>query len=241
MRNLINFVVAIFGIYVCSTCALASENSRLHANVHLGVSQVLTGKDQNIDIMSVPAARYTVKHDDDWNGLVGLSLFNNINHSEKVMFSYGLSMFYLFKQGVSGEVVQASLFNNLGYGYTVYNFPFYITGKATANLFDKIDAPVYLDAGIGPNIMRSKGYHEWRINPQTRPDNAFSQNTNIDFSATVGVGFHLKNVLGQSPVECGYRFFYLGENRLNIQNNQFLSELSTGSSYANALTCTLIV
>lgn len=241
MRTLTNFAVGVFCIFTWPISALASEDSRLHANVHLGVSQVQTGKKQDIYISSVPAATYTTTQDDDWSGLVGLSLLNDMSYSEKVMFSYGLSMYYLFRQSVFGEVLQAGQFNNLGYGYTVYNFPFYITGKATTNLFDKMDIPVYIDAGIGPNIMRARGYHEWRINPQTRPDNGFSKNTDVDFSATVGVGVHLKNALGKTPVECGYRIFYLGENRLSIQNNQFVSRLSTGASYANAFTCTLVV
>lgn len=55
------------------------------------------------------------------------------------------------------------------------------------------------------------------------------------FSATVGFGVKMNYVFGPAPLECGYRFFYLGQGKLEASSNQALNTLNTGSVYANAL------
>lgn len=228
--------------YLASHAAVAntSFNTDAHTNIHLGVSQVLAGKVQDIPVNTLSPAKYTTNNQSNWSGLVGLAVFKDVYTGEKLTFNYGVSAFYLFKQSVSGEVFQARLFNNLGYGYTVQNLPIYLSGKTSINVPNK-EQKVVVDIGVGPNIMKISDYHEWRINPATRPDNAFKQNISAEFSTTVGVGLRFNHVLGDTPVECGYRFFYLGAHELQVKNMQFMTALSTGSSYANALACTLVI
>lgn len=228
-----------FSIYALPAKINTSKHG-VETDIHLGVSQVLTGKLQNIPVHSVPPARYSTNHQDNWNGLVGFSLLKDVRKLEHFDFNYGLSMFYLFKQSVSGEVFQAGLFNNLGYSYSVQNLPVYLHGKT---LFHDIPhLPAFaIDIGVGPNVMKVSRYTEWRINPTSRLDNAFKQHTSAAFSATAGIALHFANVFDKAPMACGYRFFYLGSGELQPRNLQFLSALSTGSSFANALVCSLVI
>ena len=47
------------------------------------------------------------------------------------------------------------------------------------------------------------------------------------------------HLFGERPLECGYRFFYLGQGSFNIINNQVTTALNTGNVYANALVCSV--
>ena len=69
----------------------------------------------------------------------------------------------------------------------------------------------------------------------------YSGRTTAAFSAMAGVGIQMNNVFGHAPLECGYRFFYLGQGNFNKLSNQLINTLSTGNSYANALLCTLTI
>jgi len=73
------------------------------------------------------------------------------------------------------------------------------------------------------------------------PDNAFSSHNNVTFTAMAGVGLKLNNIFGRAPLECGYRFFYLGQGDLSKNTDQLLNTLKTGNNYANALICSVIV
>ena len=61
--------------------------------------------------------------------------------------------------------------------------------------------------------------------------------TTTAFSATAGIGIKLNNVIKTIPLECGYRFFYLGKGHLNTLSDQVLNTLKTGDDYANAIIC----
>ncbi|MGL5743073.1 MAG: hypothetical protein ACRCXC_11330 [Legionella sp.] len=71
-----------------------------------------------------------------------------------------------------------------------------------------------VDVGIGPNFIQTSHYNEVALTTYTIPDNAFSPKTNTAFAATVGAGIQWNYGVGKIPLECGYRFFYLGQGEL---------------------------
>jgi len=210
-----------------------------HIAITLGAFKATHGKTQLININELISSNYTLTKHNAWNALFGLSLLRDWKNIDVFPFSYGISGFYLPKTSVSGEIIQANLFNNLGYSYDVSNIPIYAIGKTYISLHS--NQQIALDIGVGPNVMQINHYHEWRINPMTRPDNAFKSNMLATLSATMGIAYKINNVFGKAPMECGYRFFYLGSGNLKINNNQYTTQLSTGSNYANAITCALII
>ncbi len=63
----------------------------------------------------------------------------------------------------------------------------------------------------------------------TVPDAIFSSHTTTTFTATMGAGIKINHLFGEAPLECGYRFFYLGQGHFNAATSQVLNNLSTGS------------
>lgn len=98
-----------------------------------------------------------------------------------------------------------------------------------------------LDVGIGPNFMKTNDFKEASLGSNTLPDTIYSNRTTPTFSATVGAGLRFNQFFGQAPLECGYRFFYLGQGHLNKATNQVNNTLTTGSAYANAVVCSLTI
>lgn len=197
------------------------------------------GTAQHIDIADLIGDEFTVSQHNDSNGLVGLGYFIDGQQLDRVQLSYGVDFFYLPKTSVSGTVVQENLFTNLSYGYQVTHYPVYASARA------KTDLPINhlaltVDAGIGPNFMRTGGFAEHSLDGGiTLPDNAFSGHTTTTLSATAGIGLQLAQVFGEMPLECGYRFFYLGRGRLSKETEQIVNDLHTGSAYANAVVCSV--
>ena len=211
-----------------------------HATLQLGGYWSNQGQKQHININTLIGDEFTVTNNGGSNGLVGLGYF--IDGAEKQSFnmSYGLNMFYLAKTSVSGNVIQENLFTNLAYQYNLTHYPLYAIAKSTWNT----PIPKYnvtIDAGIGPNFMRADGFKERSLDKVTVPDRIFASNTSTTFSATVGLGVKVNQFFGPAPLECGYRFYYLGNGSFNVANNQVLNNLSTGESYANAIMCAISV
>lgn len=154
--------------------------------------------------------------------------------------AYGINAFYLAKTPVSGKVIQENLFTNLAYGYHVTHYPVFAMAKSIIKTSAENYA-ITLDAGVGPNFMTMGGFKETSLDGVTLPDLIFSSHTTTAFSATAALGVKLKNVFGRAPLECGYRFFYLGQGRFNQQSNQVLNTLKTGNNYANALMCAVTI
>lgn len=195
------------------------------------------GKAQHIDIDGLIGDEFTLNKHGDSNGLVGLGYFIDGQHLERLQFSYGVNFFYLPKTLVSGTVVQEDLFTNLSYGYHLTHYPVYVAAKAKTNL-SVPNLSLTVDAGIGPNFMRTGGFAEHSLDGGiTIPDNAFSGHTSTTFSATAGIGLQLAKVFGEMPLECGYRFFYLGQGRLSKNTDQIINNVHTGRAYANAVLC----
>jgi len=223
------------------TCAEESVHESIfknpYLNVHGGASNNLLGQSQQVSVNLMPSANYTLASRQYWNGILGLSLLDDRQFLQKNM-SYGLSAFYFFPSTVSGNIYQAGAFNNLSYSYLVYNIPIYATAKTILEV-PKLPMPIFFDIGIGPNFLLTSKYSEAIINPQSLPDNAYSSSTNVSFSITAGLGVRNDKILPGHPLECGYRFFYLGSSQLTIHNNQYLNELGTGNVFSNSLICSL--
>jgi opacity protein-like surface antigen len=212
-----------------------------HAMLQLGGFWNTQGKAQHIDIQGLIGDDFTVTHQDGSNGLVGVGYFLEGQALTKYNMDYGVNFFYLPRTSVAGNVVQEGLFTNLSYGYQTTHYPVYAIAKSTVYL-NSAGRALTVDAGIGPNFMKTSGFNEHSLDGGvTLPDTMFSGRTTTTFSATAGLGFKLNPSLTKAPVECGYRFFYLGKGSFNTLNNQVLDTLNTGTVYANAVMCALTI
>lgn len=222
---------------------LSSSLARLqhgHAVLQLGGYWSAAGKSQHIDIAGLIGDDFTLDNHTSSNGLVGLGYYVDGQDINPLNMSYGINAFYLPKTGVSGTVVQEGYFSNLAYSYSLRHFPLYAIAKSRINL----SSPRYaltVDAGIGPNFMNTDSFQERSLDGITLPDVIFSGKSRTVFSATAGAGIKLNQVFGNAPLECGYRFFYLGKGAFNTLNNQVLTQLTTGTAYANAVMCSITV
>jgi hypothetical protein len=198
------------------------------------------GEAQHINIESLIGNHYTVRNNSPIGGLAGIGFYFNGFSQELFQLAYGLNLFYLGSTSVRGNIIQEDLFNNLSYRYNIQNLPLYAAAKAiiyTPN--PKFNVTV--DAGIGPNFMWTSNYRERPLADFVIPDRAFKGAHSTEFSATAGAGIRMNDLFGTMPIECGYRFFYLGKGNLNRQNDQYLNDLNTGDAYANALVCSVTV
>lgn len=236
-------IISIFVLVTLTTQLLAFDMKHLLANGHaviqLGGYWSIQGQGQQVNIQGLIGDRFTVKKNQSSNGLIGLGYY--IDGQEKPLYkmTYGINAFYLGKTSVSGDVIQEDLFTNLSYGYTVSHFPVYAIAKSIFNIKSSPYA-LTVDIGIGPNFLTAGNFQEHSLDGGlTIPDNIFSGHTATAFSATVGAGIRLNNAF--APLECGYRFFYLGQGNFNATSSQVLNNLNTGSDYANAIICSVII
>lgn len=226
-----------------SSPILSSLSSKLqhgHAVLQLGAYWGIAGKQQHINIEDLIGDEFTVTQNGSSNGLVGLGYFIDDQEKEHFKLSYGINAFYLPKTRISGDIIQEDTYTNLAYRYQLTHYPVYIVAKSSS----KTKWPRYeatLDVGIGPNFMQAQGFNEISLNANILPDSIFSSHTTTTFTATVGVGIKVNHFFGQAPIECGYRFFYLGQGRFNKATNQVLNTLNTGSVYANGIMCSIII
>lgn len=94
---------------------------------------------------------------------------------------------------------------------------------------------------MADTFIKADGFQENPLDGITIPDNIFSSHTSTTFSATAGFGVKINQIFGPAPLECGYRFFYLGQGNFNKASNQVLNTLKTGSNYANAIICSMTI
>lgn len=233
-------------IIISMLCMLSSYSFALnlkdrHIVLELGGFRSTQGKSQFIGIDGLIGNNYSVTQHHDYNVLLGLGYY--LNGLEQSFFNlwYGIDLFYLPTTEVKGKVIQEELFNNLNFSYHIDHIPIYAALKAHINSCTNKFA-ITIDFGIGPNINITSHYHEHSLDGGvTIPDNDFSGKTRVTFSTMVGVGIKMNNVFDHVPFECGYRFFYLGQNEFNRKTKQLLSNLKTGQSYANALLCSVSI
>lgn len=194
---------------------------------------------QSINIQGLIGDRFKVTHQDKQNILLGLGYFLDGSEYKHAKLAYGVNAYYLARTKVSGDVYQEHLFNNLSYQYTQTNISIYASAKAGLKTkYEKLS--LLFNTGIGPNIMQTSNFSEAsRDGGRTLPDKIFTGKTNVNFSATAGIGARLDQVFGTVPFECGYQFFYLGDGAFERQTDQVLNTLKAGTSYAQALICSV--
>jgi len=203
----------------------------------IGAFRASQGVEQHINIMGLIGNQYTVTDKNDGNFLLGLGYFLSGPQHAAFDLSYGINAFYLAKTRVQGNIVQENMFTNLSYRYDTSNVPVYAAAKAEIkNSAGKF--ALTLDGGIGPNFVRTSAYREQSLDGGISiPANLFGGTTNTTLSAMGGIGIKINNMFGHAPLECGYRFFYLGEGHFSGQNTQLLNTLKTGNNYAQAIVC----
>lgn len=231
---------------VISSTALALSASPVFSlNLQLGhlvfeggVYNATQGKTQYIPIKGLIGNRFNVTNRFDSNALFGLGYYVDGFKSDRFSLDYGINAFYLAPTNVFGTIDQELLFTNLAYGYDVKNIPIYAAVKAHVKTSSSKFA-LTLDSGIGPNFLKTNNYRDWPLDGMTLPDNAFSGRSNVTLSAMAGIGLQFTPAKGHAPIECGYRFFYLGEGGFNARCNSILNTLKTGNNYAQAFVCSV--
>lgn len=224
---------AIIGLALTpSVSAMANQNTVVF---QAGGFEATQGQAQDVGINGLIGDRFTVNNPHANNVVLGLAYYHEGFNQGDWQVLYGINAFYFAPTSVQGNVIQENAFNNLAYQYSISNYPIYLAGKALFHLDENTTAT--FDAGIGPNLIKTSNFSETSLDGGfTIPDAvSFSGQTSVDLSFTAGVGIKFQRVFGELPLECSYRFFYLGEGNLSKDNDQFNSTLSTGRNYANAL------
>jgi opacity protein-like surface antigen len=211
-----------------------------HVTFQVGASQGITGKTQHIAIQDLIGDTFTSNKNHDFNALLGLGYYLDGQDFGRVKMSYGINGFYLPNMTATGDVIQEDLFTNLSYSYQLTNVPIYLMAKSTIPL----NSPQYaltIDAGVGPNFMHAYAFQEQSLDGGvTIPDSFFSSHTTTTLSGTLGVGLKINRV-GKIALECGYRFFYLGQGHFVTSNDQVLNTFRTGQTYVNAIVFSVII
>ncbi|MDF1683564.1 MAG: hypothetical protein P1U36_02800 [Legionellaceae bacterium] len=201
------------------------------------------GREQFIEINDMIGDRYTLSKSNKSNGLFGVGYFFDGQVRDQYSLSYGLNAFYLAKTSVSGSIFQENEFENLTYAYNITNFPLYAVAKSMINI-PSVAPQLSVDVGIGPNFMRTTSFREQNTPGGTAvsvPNDFFANKTTTVFSATAGASLNFDHVFGDAPLECGYQFFYLGQGSFNVVNDQVKNTLKTGTVYANAVMCSIVI
>lgn len=192
------------------------------------------GKEQNIAIGTPEGDRFTVTDSHASNILIGLGYYIDGFDSKRLSLLYGINGYYFGHTSVQGNILQEQQYANLSYHYSLTNYPLYADVKMLLkNSNGNYD--VTFDLGMGPNFISSTYYTEATLDGITTPDNLYVGQTSIAYSATAGVGIKFNHLLGSLPAELSYRFFYLNEGKLSINNAAVQNSLKTGNNYANAL------
>lgn len=236
----IKYLTAI-GLLATNAHALSSSLPHGQLVIQGGGFYSNPGKSQHININTLVGDQYTVTSKHDTKGLFGLSYLISGPNLGKALMSYGVSGFYFPKMNVNGDIIQENMFANLGYGYSITHVPIYATAKAVVmNHSDQFGLTV--DAGIGPNLNQTTTVNNWPINgSSSTSDLVFFGRSNTAFSAMAGVGLRINNAVGQIPLDCGYRYFYLGKGNFYKRSEEWLNTLSTGNNYAQAIICSVTV
>ncbi|WP_019217718.1 hypothetical protein [Legionella tunisiensis] len=215
-----------------------------HATIQMGGYWRTSASQQFIQFDGLIGDKFTVTHAANSNGLFGVGYFVTGQERDYYNVQYGLNWFYLPKTNISGTVIKEGSYENLTYGYHVTQYPFYAIVKSTIKTIFS-EQRITLNAGIGPNFIQTSHFDEYSIlnddSEYTLPDNIFSGKTTTQFSATLGAGIQFNHAFGQVPLECGYQFYYLGQGKMRIINDQVLNPLKTGTLYANAVMCSITI
>lgn len=208
--------------------------------IQAGAFSATQGRKQHIDIIDAVGDDFTLNHHYESNAVLGAGLYINGQDFNPVSLLYGVNAFYFFNTQVNGKVVQEKLYTNLSYHYSISNLPIYLATKINLKHWPSEKVNLTFDLGIGPNIIRTSSFTEKSIdNGVTIPDYIYAGQSTVKFSGTFGAGLKINNFFGKSPLECGYKFFYLGQSSLKKVNTQVVNALKTGNNFANALLCSV--
>ncbi|WP_133131413.1 hypothetical protein [Legionella yabuuchiae] len=208
-------------------------------NLSLGGAYIEQGQEQLININNTFGNIYTVSQQNDTAFLASAGYFFDAFSKQPIDISIGASVYYLSGATVTGLVYLERTFPNLSYQYKTTNVPVYANAKAIWKGQSERLALV-LDAGIGPNFIKTHDYQERSIDGGvTLPNQSFHGDTQVKLSAMAGLGLRVNQVWKNTALEVGYKYFYLNEGKLNPRP-QVLNHLKTGHADAHALTLTLI-
>lgn len=227
------------GLLITSTYTYAFNKLPGYFVVEGGAYASNPGTSQNVGIDGLLGDRFHSQNQNNWGGLVGLGYMIHGFQNARLSMDFGINAFNLTGTSASGTIIQEFAFTNLAYKYNVSHTPVYAMAKALFNLpYERLGLTI--DAGIGPNFMRTSEYRDSALNSVAHPDHLFKGHSNTTFSATAGLGLRFK-LTEQLPLEVGYRFYYLGQGYLTPRSNQVLNNLKTGTNYANAIVFTIAI
>ena len=223
---------ALSGYGMPASFAHASTND--HLVLQVGGFAATQGKAQDVGINTVLGDHYTVEPVYDKSMLLGIGYYFNGLDENKFALTYGVDAFYLAPTQVQGNIIQEQTYTNLSYRYAITNYPIYAAVKVLIKNSDAYNTT--FDLGVGPNFIKTSTLSMRSLDGGvTQPEDSFSGKTDAAFSTMAGVGMRFNHLLSHAPLEIGYRFFYLGQGKLNKLNSQYNNSLMTGHSYANAL------
>lgn len=205
-----------------------------HLVLQAGGFSAHQGSSQYVGIQNLIGDYFYTTQQNDQNVLLGVGYYLDGGKHPQYNWQYGINGFFLAPTTVKGKLTQENLFTNLSYQYDITNIPVYLMGKVIYPL-NQHAVNLFVDGGVGANIIQTSGFSELSLDGgQTLPDHAFSGDTVIDASFTIGAGVQFAKLFNQLPVELMYRFFYLGQGSLE-KAPQIKGNLNTGHSYAHAL------
>ncbi len=242
-----SFFYIIVGLMLFTSSAVVNaKNPHHHVQVQLGDIYIRPShQDQTIGITDeLPDVFSVTSYTNPQRFLFGLGLFFDLPFDCRDTFSLGLDAFYFGQITVKGDILQQQTNDLFRYQYAVTNFPIFAATKATLRndheLFN--DMAITLDFGIGPNIQTTR-YNQYPTDSliSIQPSLFFGKNdlSGIGFAATAGVGLKLDDFLITVPLECGYRFFYLGQGKLSINSNANVETNLAIPSLAQAVVCSI--
>ncbi|MDX2347162.1 MAG: hypothetical protein QNK11_09860 [Legionella sp.] len=235
------FIIAILLSLLPILSQAAPPPVKEYLTLQLGGYFGTQGKSQHITMQEIIGDTFNIKKSTQFNGTVGLGYFFVDPTVRSFEMNYGINLFFLPKTSAYGQIVQEDLFANLSYQYSVTHYPMYFIAKS---IFQPLanEYALTLDAGVGPNFTKAAYFEEASLDSGiTIPQRTFLSRSDTTFAATAGIGIKKENVFGHAPLECGYRFMYLGKNYLTPSGSQILSKLYTGTMYANAILCAIAI
>ena len=198
------------------------------------------GRSQLIGIRGLSGDLFNVNHDNTGNIIAGLGLYRQGASASTVNLYYGFNAYYLLHTSVRGKIATERVYTNLSYRYSIVNTPFYASAKAVFNTSRSMRFAV--DLGVGGNIIQANKFSERSLDGgMTTPDHIFTTHTSVSWSGMAGLGVQLNDIFDLAPFEINYRFFYLGQGKLNKASTRVTNTLVTGNSYASALMLTMFI
>lgn len=196
------------------------------------------GKAQHIPISGLIGDYFSVSDSVATGGIVGLAMYMKslALRTDDYELQYGITSFFISHTKVRGLVTQENLVTNLSYEYNMYNYPTYL-GLRLTKVFEDSRYDGILDLGLGANKISTSLFYERALTAFSLPDFIFEGTSTVSFSANIGAGVKIKEAFGKFPLECGYRFFYLGQGKLISVNQLVTTPLITGYNYINAIMC----